>query len=121
MQTGTGNTAILAGIEASLNFYNTIIGPDKWLNRIKYLGDYLRTGLKSISKVTIYSSTHPDMSAGVTTYGVKGITGSDLQKILWDREKLQPRQVGGEMIRHSVHIYNNEDEIDRTLNVLRSL
>ncbi len=121
MQTGTGNTAILAGIEASFNFYNTIIGPDKWLNRIKYLGDYLRSGLKSISKVTIYSSTNPDMSSGVTTYGVEGIAGSELQKTLWERERLQPRSEGGELIRHSVHIYNNEDEIDRTLNVLRSL
>ena len=121
MQTGTGSTAILAGIEASFNFYYNIIGPDKWLNRIKFLGDYLRTGLKSISKVTIYSSTHPDMSAGITTYGVEGIAGSELQKTLWEREKLQPRQEGGELIRHSVHIYNNEDEIDRTLNVLQTL
>ena len=121
MQTGTGNTAILAGIEASFNFYNTIIGPDKWLNRIKFLGDYLRSGLKSISKVTIYSSTHPDMSAGVTTYGVKGIAGSELQKTFWERERLQPRSEGGELIRHSVHIYNNEDEIDRTFKLLRSL
>ena len=121
MQTGTGNTAILAGIEASINFYNSIIGPDRWLNRIKYLGDYLRSGLKTISNVTIYSSTHPDMSAGVTTYGVNGMSGSELQKTLWEREKLQPRQEGGELIRHSLHIYNNEDEIDRTLGVLRSL
>lgn len=120
MQTGTGNTAILAGIEAAFNFYNTIIGPDKWLNRIKFLGDYLRSGLKSIDNVTIYSSTHQDMSAGVTTYGIEGMTGSELQKTLWEREKLQPR-AQGDMVRHCVHIYNNEDEIDRTLNVLRTL
>ncbi len=121
MQSGTGNTAILAGIEASFNFYNTIIGPDKWLNRIKYLGDYLRSGLKSINNVTIYSSTHPDMCAGVTTYGVNGISGLELQETLWEREKLRPRKQRGDSVRHSLHIYNNEDEIDRTLNVLRSL
>ena len=120
MQTGTGNTAILAGIEAAFNFYNTIIGPDKWMDRIKFLGDYLRSGLKSIDKVTIYSSTHQDMSAGTMTYGIEGMTGSELQKTLWEREKLQPR-AQGDMVRHCVHIYNNEDEIDRTLNVLRTL
>jgi len=121
MQSGTGNTAILAGIEASLDFYNIIIGPDKWLNRIKFLGDYLRTGLKSINKVTIYSSTHPDMSAGMTTYGIEGMTGSELQKTLWERERLQPRSMRGELVRQCVNIYNNEDEIDRTFNVLHSL
>jgi len=121
MQSGTGNTAILAGIEASFDFYNNIVGPEKWHNRIKFLGDYLRAGLKSIDKLTIYSPTHPDMCAGVTTYGINGISGSELQKTMWEKEKLQPRSEGEKMVRHSVHIYNNENEIDRTLKVFRSL
>jgi selenocysteine lyase/cysteine desulfurase len=120
MQNGTGNTAILAGLDASIDFYNAI-GEDKWLKRIKYLGDYLREGLKELSNVTIVSSTHPEMSAGLTTYFVTGLTGPELQKKLWQEEKLQPRSVGKELLRHSVHIYNNEDEIDRTFKVIRSI
>lgn len=120
MQNGTGNTAILAGLDASIDFYNTI-GPDKWIGRIKYLGDYLRTGLQKLTNVTIVSSTHPEMSAGLTTYYVDGLTGPELQMKLWQEERLQPRSVGKELLRHSVHIYNNEDEIDRTFKVIKSL
>ena len=61
------------------------------------------------------------MSAGLTTYYVDGLTGPELQKKLWQQEKLQPRSVGKELLRHSVHIYNNEDEIERTFKVIRTL
>ena len=52
---------------------------------------------------------------------VDGINGPELQKTLWERERLQPRSVGKELLRHSVHIYNNKEEIDRTFNVIKSL
>jgi isopenicillin-N epimerase len=120
MQNGTGNTSVLAGLDASIDFFNSI-GKEKWLARIKYLGDYLRAGLKELDNVTIGSSTHPEMCAGITTYRVEGLTGPELQKTLWQQERLQPRSVGQEWLRHSVHIYNNEDEIDRTFKVIRSI
>jgi len=120
MQNGTGNTAVLAGLDASIDFFNAI-GPEKWLNRIKHLGDYLRDGLQELDNVTIVSSTSPEMCAGLTTYFVDGLTGPELQKKLWQEEKLQPRSVGSKLLRHSVHIYNNEDEIDRTFKVIKSL
>lgn len=120
MQNGTGNPSILAGYEAAIDFYNTI-GADKWIARIKHLGDYLRTGLKALNKVTIHSSIHPDMCAGMTTYSVEGISGPDLQKTMWEKEKLQPRSVGEEMVRHCVHIYNNEQEIDKALGIIAAI
>jgi len=120
MQNGTGNTAVLAGLDASIDFYNAI-GEEKWLARIKFLGDYLRSGLVKLGNVTIVSSTHAEMCAGLTTYYVAGLTGPELQKKLWQQEKLQPRSVGKDLLRHSVHIYNNEEEIDRTFKVIKSL
>ncbi len=120
MQNGTGNPAVMTGFEAAVDFYNTI-GEERWIGRIKELGEYLRSGLKSSSNVDIYSSTNPDMAAGITTYAVKGLTGPELQETLWERERLQPRSVGDELMRHSVHIYNSKDEIDRTLKVIADL
>ena len=120
MQNGTGNQSLIVGLEAAIDFYNTV-GPERWLNRIKYLGDYLREGLAKNEKVTIHSSTHPDLCAGITTYALEGMTGPELQKKLWTEAKLQPRSVGQEMLRHSVHIYNNEAEIDRALEVLKGI
>jgi len=34
---------------------------------------------------------------------------------------LQPRSVGAELLRHSVHIYNSMEEIDRALKVVGEL
>ena len=89
--------------------------------RIKELGKYLRDGLKELKNVEIVSSHNEGLCAGLTTYKVEGMTGPELQKILWDKERLQPRSVGKELMRHSVHIYNKKTEIDRTFNVIKSL
>ncbi len=119
-QNGTGNPAVLAGYDAAVDFFNTV-GKERWLNRIKEMGAYLRNGLKQMSHVTIASSTNENMAAGITTYSVKGISGPDLQKTMWERERLQPRSVGNELLRHSVHIYNSKAEIDRALKIVEQL
>ncbi|MFT7034827.1 MAG: isopenicillin-N epimerase [Cyclobacteriaceae bacterium] len=120
MQNGTGNAAIRVGLEAALDFYDTI-GEERWIARVKELGDHLRSGLAEIDKATIHSSTNPEMCAGITTYSVEGYSGPELQAILWEREKLQPRSVGTDLLRHSVHIYNSIEEIDRALGVIKTL
>lgn len=120
MQYGTGNPSQIIGYEAAVDFFNTV-GPDIWINRIKELGMYLRNGLKEIPKVTIHSAVNEELAAGITTYSLKGLSGPELQLTLWERERLQPRSVGAEYLRHSVHIYNSKEEIDRTLSVLKSL
>lgn len=119
-QYGTGNPSLLVGLDAAIDFYNTI-GAECWLLRVKQLGDYLRAGLSEIDKVTVHSSLHPDLSAGITTYAVAGISGPALQKRLWEEKRLQPRSVGEALLRHSVHIYNSEHEIDMALGVIRSI
>ena len=119
-QSGTGNPSLRVGLEASIDFFN-MIGKDKWLGRVKELGKYLRDGLKELDNVQIVSSHNEELCAGLTTYKVEGSTGPELQKTLWDRERLQPRSVGKELMRHSVHIYNQKSEIDRTFEVIRSL
>ncbi len=119
MQNGTGNPAVLEGLDAALDFYNTI-GEERWLGRIKELGDYLREGLVEMDKITIYSPTNDKMCAGITTYALEGMTGPELQKYLWEKGRLQPRSVGSEYLRHSVHIYNSKNEIDRTLELIKN-
>jgi selenocysteine lyase/cysteine desulfurase len=120
MQTGTGNPSIIDGMDAAIDFHNKI-GSKTITERIKYLGDYLRTSLKDIDGVFIRSSIHPEMCAGITTYGINNVKGVDLQNEMWKRRKLQPRAVGEDKIRHSVHIYNSEEEIDASLSIVKDL
>ena len=119
-QSGTGNPSLLVGLDASLDFFN-MIGKDKWLNRIKFLGKFLRDNLKTLDNVDLISSSNEILCAGLTTYKVEGVTGPELQKVMWDKERLQPRSVGKELLRHSVHIYNSEDEISRSIEVIKNI
>jgi len=120
MQNGTGNAGLMAGYDAAVDFFNTI-GHDVWLGRVKELGKYLRDGLKEMKHVTFYSSTNEAMAAGITTYGVEGMSGPELQKYMWEKERLQPRSVGSKMLRHSVHIYNSKEEIEMALRLVEGL
>ena len=120
MQYGTGSPYLITGYNAAVDFYNTI-GEDRWLSRIHELGSYLRQGLKQMPHVTIHSSTNEIMAAGITTYSVKGISGPQLQLTMWEKERLQPRSIGENLVRHSVHIYNSVEEIDKALQVIQAL
>jgi len=119
-QYGTGLPGIVKGLEAALDFHQTV-GPSKWTSRVKELGDYLRQGLMEIPKLEIHSSTHPQMCAGLTTYHLPGVSGPEIQKEMWTKAQLQPRSVGKELVRHSTHIYNNKSQIDKSLEILKEI
>ena len=110
---GTGNQSLYKGFEASLDFLERI-GNETIHKRIKQLGDRLRTGLGKIHGVTILSSTHPELCAGITTYSVEGQAHRAVSDELWERDRIMPRAIGMG-IRQSLHIYNTFDDVDRTL------
>jgi selenocysteine lyase/cysteine desulfurase len=114
-QRGTGNLSLHMGLNAALDFHFRI-GPEKVYSRIKYLGDYLRAGLRKIPKMEIQTSPHSDMCAGITVYNIKGMEPGKIMDELWRRKKIRIRGV-----RQSTHIYNSLDEIDATLEVVHGM
>jgi selenocysteine lyase/cysteine desulfurase len=118
-QRGTGSMSLLVGAEAAMDFHFSL-GPERVQQRIKYLGDHLRAGLRSIPKVTIYTPADPTMSAGMTVYAVDGVTGPQLQDEMWNRGRLRPRSLGNG-VRHCTHIFNSPAEIDRAVEIVRTL
>lgn len=118
-QRGTGSMSLMKGLDAALDFHFSI-GPERIQKRVKYLGDYLRAGLRRMPKVRIYSPEDESMCAGITVYGVEGLTGVQLQDEMWSRGRLRPRASPGG-VRHSTHIFNSTGEIDRALGVVRAL
>lgn len=120
-QRGTGNYSIMIGMEASIDFHNEI-GPQRVYDRIKYLGKYLRDGLRKNSKVKFFSPADESMCAGITVYNVAGLTGPRLQEEFWNRARMRPRSQGDEFgVRHCTHIYNSEQELDKALDIIKSL
>jgi selenocysteine lyase/cysteine desulfurase len=120
MQFGTANAALLAGLDAAIDFHFRI-GPEKIERRIIGLADQLRAGLHKIKGVTMTSPVHPAMAGAIVTYGVAGVTGQKLQDELWSRKKFRVRSQGDELVRQSVHFYNSPEEIEGTLEVVKAL
>jgi isopenicillin-N epimerase len=120
-QRGTGNFPVLKGLEAALDFHRDL-GADNVYARIKFLGLRLRTGLKKINKVKIFSPEAESMCAGITVYNIEGMTGARLQDEFWNRAKMRPRSSGEQFgVRHCTHIFNSEEEIDKALDIVRTL
>jgi selenocysteine lyase/cysteine desulfurase len=90
--------------------------------RIKFLGNRLRQGLREIKKVKIFSPKEEAMCAGITLYNIDGMTGTQLQDAYWAKAKMRPRSQGDVFgVRHSTHIFNSESEIDRALKIVNEL
>jgi isopenicillin-N epimerase len=120
-QRGTGNYSMIEGLDAALDFYFKI-GPDRAYERIKFLGDRLREGLRRINKVKIYSPEDNTMCAGITVYNIDGFTGTKLQDAYWEKAKMRPRASGDVFgVRHCTHIFNSPEEIDKALSIVKQL
>jgi len=118
-QRGTGSLSLLAGLDAALDFHNGI-GPENIHKRIKYLGDSLRDGLRRIPGVKIDTSANAAMAAGITVFGVDGVTPAQLQDEFWNRGRLRPR-ASGIGVRLSTHIFNSPQEVEKTLGIVQKL
>jgi selenocysteine lyase/cysteine desulfurase len=120
MQFGTANAALLAGLDAALDFYLRV-GPEKIERRTLALADTLRQGLQAIKGAAISSPIHPALAGAIVTYSVAGVTGLQLQDELWNRRKIRVRAQSDPLVRQSVHYYNSPEEIEGTLAVVKSL
>jgi isopenicillin-N epimerase len=121
MQYGTGNAAILTGLDAAIDFHNRL-GPERVRARIRSLADRLRSGLQQIPGARINSPVHPEMAGAVVVYALEGVPAAKLEDELWTRRRLRPRSMGDPLgIRHSCQIYNSEAEIDASLDIIRDL
>lgn len=120
MQWGTLNQSLLRGLEAAVDFMNAI-GRDRVEARVRVLGSSLRKGLSGIAGVAVVTPMHPELSAGITHWGVEGLSGRQLQDELWTRRKIRVRAGGEKVVRQSTHIYNSLAEIDATIAIAKVL
>jgi isopenicillin-N epimerase len=121
MQYGTGNRSLLVGLEAALDFHFKL-GSDRVLQRIHSLADRLRAGLQKISGARISSPIHPKLAGAVVVHRVEGVSAGRLEQELWMQKKIRVRSQGDQLgVRQSCQIYNNEAEIDATLEIVRKL
>lgn len=119
-QYGTLNQSVLRGLEVAVDFVDRV-GRDRIEQRVRFLGGYLRAQLALVPGAVINTPIHPDLSAGITNWGLAGVSGRELQDALWMRGKIRVRANGPAAVRQSTHIYNTIREIDATLDIARTL
>jgi isopenicillin-N epimerase len=119
-QYGTLNQSLLRGLEVAVDFMDRI-GRDRVEERIRFLGGYLRKNLDAIPGAVVNTPRHAALAAGITNWGIKGVSGRQLQDELWTRRKIRVRANGETAVRQSTHIYNTVRELDATLEVARAL
>jgi selenocysteine lyase/cysteine desulfurase len=119
-QYGTLNQSLLRGLETAIDFMDRI-GRDRVEARIRFLASRLRAGLSQIAGATVVTPMNADLSAGITTWGLRGVSGRMLQDELWARKRIRVRASGDAAVRQSCHIYNSAAEVDQTLEVARAV
>jgi selenocysteine lyase/cysteine desulfurase len=120
MQYGTGSPAVFVGLRAALDF-NRKIGIERIARWNSAMTTQLHEGLQEIPNTRIYSSTHPGMCAGATTFGLENKTADELQDALWEAKIRVRAQRNDRRVRLSAHLYVSPDDIAHTLDVVRTL
>jgi selenocysteine lyase/cysteine desulfurase len=122
-QNGQYNIPGALGIGAAVDFQQAV-GKANIEARARELGTRLRSGLKEIRGVKLWTSADPRFSANLTTFAVGDQPAQDVAKALLDKAGIVVRTVHTDEIngiRVSTHFYNHPGEVDRLLGEVRAL
>jgi len=120
MHYGTGSVPVVEGLVAAIDFM-TRIGLERIERWDLMLANRLRDGLAKIPHARLSSPADRRFATAITTFAVAGKTGRELQDALWAK-KIRVRAQGGDRgVRLSAHLYVSPADIDRTLDVVRSM
>ncbi len=118
---GTQSAELYEGIQAAIKFHETI-GKQVIEDRIKFLAGYLRDGLKNLGTNVELVTPEESISRGaVTAFRLKNMTMQKFQETA-GKENFTIRTVpenNVNVIRISTHIYNQIDEVDKFVDLVR--
>ncbi len=118
---GTQSAVLYEGIIAAIKFHENI-GKQVIEDRIKYLAGYLREGLKTLgSNVELVTPEEPLSRGAVTAFRLKNMTMQKFQENAM-KENFTIRTVpenNVNVIRISTHIYNQKEEIDAFVDLVK--
>jgi len=120
---GTQSAELYAGILAAITFHETI-GKQEIENRVKYLGGYLQNKLRELgTSIEIVTPEEKISSAAITAFRIKHVTMQKFQERAM-KENFNIRIVPENkvnVIRVSTHIYNQINEIDAFVDLVKKV
>ncbi len=123
---GTCNMAANASVGEAIKFQK-MLGPERKLNRMRYLGKYWRDKLSRDSRVEILTPSQPDRSFGVASVALKNIPSAGLVRYLRKEKGILVQDKSGRhspfanAIRVSPGPYTTPKELDRFVAALKGI
>lgn len=118
---GTQSLGLYRGVDAAIAFIETI-GMKNIHNRIKSLGKYTQDRLLDLGdRIELLTPTEDRSRCAVTGFRIKGVDFAKFYQTCLEN-KIHIRSVsenGLNSLRVSTHIYNNKDEIDKLMDMVR--
>lgn len=118
---GTQGLGLYKGVDAAIAFIENI-GMENIYNRINYLGKYTQDSLIALGdKIEMLTPTEQSSRCAINGFRIKGFDFSKFYAKCAD-QKIRIRMVAENEIncvRISTHIYNNTNEIDRFIEIVK--
>lgn len=116
------NPVYYTALADSIRWVDQEVGRGWVLTRIHELCQRLQDGLREIPGVNVITPPSPAQSAGLVCAHLQWPDGAQLLASLWEQERVVIRQYRSPVgFRVSPHFYNNEDDVDHFLQVMRRL
>lgn len=114
---GQRNVPSALGLGAAIELQDTI-GKKNIEDRDRTLSTRLRTGLKDIPGVKLWTPSDPKLSCGLTLFSVRDIPMANVQKAIYAHDRIYIRTMGTGNLnacRAATHLYNMPEEVDRLI------
>jgi selenocysteine lyase/cysteine desulfurase len=118
---GQRDVPSVLGMTAAVEMQNAI-GKKNIEARVRFLSTRLRSGLKAIPGVKLWTSEDPAFAAGLTLFSVRDLPMENIQKAILARDRIYIRTMGtGNLnaVRAATHIYNMPGEVDHLIESVR--
>lgn len=119
-ESGSANLLGLSGLDASVDLFMQVIrqhGPDAIGQRICHLAGRLHQWLAEIG-IDSRLDPRPQHQSGIVTFEVPGQDPAAIRRAAADQNVVVSCRDGG--IRASIHAYNNDDDLQQLVDVVRS-
>ena len=124
-ESGSGNMAGASALSASLKMFVDVVethGKDAVASRVIDVTDEVRRRLSAAGAVTPGADTlvefEPVHRSGIVTFELPGVEPAQFRRVAADRDVVVSCRGGG--VRVACHVYNNDDDIDRLMDVVRT-
>jgi len=120
---GTRNVAQILGHGLTMDFHNAI-GRDRVEARCRALSNHLRRRLGEISALKLLTPTQDELSSGIATFALRTGKNQQIYERLHSKHDILVKVVPKpeyNALRFSTHVYNREEDLDRTADVLAAM